>query len=282
MRAVSFIKWHPRWNWYTSWLKLTGHQFVSAASSHLHSLSDPQGTLLRLAAMVTLCTMACSLRHSASRVSFSVISFIPISWPAAVWAEQLVKQPNSQASLSLCQLQTHTVWRSDTVYVSYGCSDICINTNISYSPLEDSSVSRKCCFNLNWNAFHWTQEMSDSVSSVNSRHKRGRRVHFQPSLMPHASTVLWWNGHLLHQSSVFFLSNDDYNTLTWRWMPPSKHWLWWFAGQTTSSSMWFSVLMAHLLHSRPNVTVKHSFIHTHTTSSHSRATQQEILRNCNG
>lgn len=49
--------------------------------SHLHSLSEPQGTLLRLAAVVTLCTMACSLRHCASRVSFSVISFIPISWP---------------------------------------------------------------------------------------------------------------------------------------------------------------------------------------------------------
>lgn len=51
--------------------------------SHLHSLSEPQGTLLRLAAVVTLCTMACSLRHLASNVSFSAISFIPISWPAA-------------------------------------------------------------------------------------------------------------------------------------------------------------------------------------------------------
>lgn len=53
-------------------------------SSHLHSLSEPQGTLPRLAAVVTLRTMVCSFRQFTSSVSFSVISFIPISWPAGV------------------------------------------------------------------------------------------------------------------------------------------------------------------------------------------------------
>lgn len=52
--------------------------------SHLHSLSEPQGTLLRLAAVITLWTMACSLRHFTSNISFSVISFIPISCPVRV------------------------------------------------------------------------------------------------------------------------------------------------------------------------------------------------------
>uniref|UniRef100_I3K4V1 Synaptic vesicle glycoprotein 2 n=1 Tax=Oreochromis niloticus TaxID=8128 RepID=I3K4V1_ORENI len=42
-------------------------------------LTGGLGTLLRLAAVVTLWTMVCSFRHLTSKVSFSVISFMPIS-----------------------------------------------------------------------------------------------------------------------------------------------------------------------------------------------------------
>ena len=50
--------------------------------SHLHSLSEPHGTLLTLAADVTLCTMVWSFWHIAPKTSFSLSSFIPISFPA--------------------------------------------------------------------------------------------------------------------------------------------------------------------------------------------------------
>lgn len=52
-----------------------------ASSSYRYSLSDPQGTRLTLAAAVTCCTITWSLWHLSGRVSFSVISLIPVSLP---------------------------------------------------------------------------------------------------------------------------------------------------------------------------------------------------------
>lgn len=72
------VDWRSAPNAALCWQR--GGWFLSSPS-HLHSLSEPQGTLLRLAAAVTRWTMACSFRHFASRVSLSVISFMPISWP---------------------------------------------------------------------------------------------------------------------------------------------------------------------------------------------------------
>lgn len=79
----SKTSWLERWKLFCIVTTIPKKSASKVGSNpHLHSLSEPQGTLLRLAAMVTFCTMACSFRHFTSSISFSVISFMPISWPA--------------------------------------------------------------------------------------------------------------------------------------------------------------------------------------------------------
>lgn len=50
-------------------------------AQYLYSSDVPQGTRPRLAVAVTFCTTVWSLRQLSGSVSFSVISFMPVSFP---------------------------------------------------------------------------------------------------------------------------------------------------------------------------------------------------------
>lgn len=63
---------------------------------YLYSLSAPQGTRPTLAAEVTCWTMAWSLRHFSGNVSFSVISLMPVSFPAAGSRAPACLRPRTQ------------------------------------------------------------------------------------------------------------------------------------------------------------------------------------------